>query len=158
MKKTLLLAILTLFAVTAVAQAPKRVAVLKTVDRTGTVPHSVKMQLRNSMVLAISKTPGYECFEGLDMTPVADEPTFVRTGTLKESQIKKLGEISGAAALLVTEVSFFDENNVLLMAKILDVETACIVAEAPAQVAATNPDAIKQACNQMASKLFGNKR
>ena len=56
---TVVLVISTVFSLSA-QQNIKKVAILETVDKEGSVPYGIRLQLRSSLTYAISNTPGYE--------------------------------------------------------------------------------------------------
>lgn len=104
--------------------AQKKIAILETMDKVGNVPYPIKLMVRSNLNKAISNTPGYEGYDRVDMSQIMSEQEFQRTGLVSEEQIKQLGEISGADYILVAEAALFDESNIFVTAKILNVETA----------------------------------
>ena len=102
----------------------KKVAILEVVDRDNTVNYGVKLLLRTALSKAITQTPGYEGYDRVDMSAIQGEQDFQRTGMVSDEQIKRLGEMTGAAYVLVAEVAQIDATTMIVTAKILDVETA----------------------------------
>lgn len=123
MKRFLLWTIACLLPLCASAQV-KKVAILETVDREGNVPYAYKLMLRSNLAKAITDAPGYEAYDRTDMDAIMGEQNFQRTGMVSEDQIKRLGEMTGAAYILVAEAVKADENSMFITAKILNVETA----------------------------------
>lgn len=155
MKKTLTFLAFLLLLIAAQAQETKKVAILKTVDLEGNVPYGIKLQLRSSLTYAIAHMPGYEAYDRVDMASIMDEQKFQRTGLVSDAQIKKLGEMTGAAFVLVAEAATYDENHIIITAKILDVQTAGIKEASDPEVSSTDPKEMKNACIQIARTLLG---
>jgi len=156
MKKLFVFALLAMLSVFAMAQNAKKVAILETVDKENKVSYGVKLQLRSSLTYAISSTPGYEGYDRVDMSSILGEHNFQRTGYVSDAQIKKLGEMTGASSILVAEAAIYDASHIIVTAKILNVETASVENSAPPQIAGTDPEAMQNACTQLAAKLLGN--
>ncbi|MBO7489721.1 MAG: hypothetical protein J6T88_05530 [Bacteroidales bacterium] len=155
MKKTIIFCFLCLAAVTMKAQL--RVAILEPVDKAQNVSYAVKFLLRSSLTTAITNTPGYEGYDRVDMTSISGEQEFQRTGNVSDEQIKQLGVATGAAYVLVTEAAKYDENSIIISAKILDVETFGIKKSA-VQVSGVKADELQESCNIMAAKLLGTEQ
>ncbi len=156
MKRHLFITALMMLSAIAMAQNTKKVAILETVDKENKVAYGVKLQLRSSLTYAISSTPGYEGYDRVDMSSIMGEHNFQRTGYVSDAQIKKLGEMTGASSILVAEAAIYDASHIIVTAKILNVETASVENSAPPQIAGTDPEAMQNACNQLAAKLLGN--
>ena len=150
----LLISTSTLFA----QQNVKRVAILETVDKEGNVPYGVKLQLRSSLIYAISHTPGYEALERVDLPSIMDEQKFQRSGLVSDEEIKEIGRMNGADYVLVAEVAVYDESNILVMAKLINVVTGSIERSADPLTALKNPDKMKEACIEIARSLLGKKK
>lgn len=156
MKRTVILTILLMLSALVVAQNTKKVAILETVDKENKVSYGIKLQLRSSLTYAISSTAGYEGYDRVDMSSIMGEHNFQRTGYVSDAQIKKLGEMTGASSILVAEAAVYDATHIIITAKILNVETASVENSAPPQIAGTDPEAMQNACTQLAAKLLGN--
>lgn len=155
MKKAILLTLLFLtFSLWAMAQN-KKVAILETVDKVGNVPYGICLQLRSNLTYAISSTPGYEGYDRVDMSQIMDEHSFQRTGLVNDTQIRKFGEMTGCSYILVAEAAVYDNNYIIITAKILNVETASVENSAPPQIASISPGEMQNACELLASKLIG---
>lgn len=152
MKKAIIFCILFLAAMT--MQAQLRVAILEPVDKAQNVSYAVKFLLRSSLTTAITNTPGYEGYDRVDMASISGEQEFQRTGNVSDDQIKQLGVATGAAYVLVAEAAKYDENSIIISAKILDVETFGIKKSA-VQVSGVKADELQESCNIMAAKLLG---
>ncbi len=156
MKKHILFIFMLLaFSMIATAQN-KKIAILEPIDREGNVPYGVKLQLRSNLTYAISNTPGYVGYDRVDMAQIMGEHDFQRTGLVSDAQIRKLGEMTGCTSILVTEAAVYDQGQIILTAKILNVETANVENSTPAQITSTKPDELQRACVRLARMLLGN--
>lgn len=151
MKKNTFLIAFILMALTASSQI--KVAILEPVDKGQNVTYGSKLLLRSSLTQAISNTPGYEGYDRVDMASIADEQEFQRTGNVSDSQIKQLGVATGAAYVLVAEAAKYDATNIIITAKILDVETFG-VASSTVKVSGISAYEMQQSCIELAEKLL----
>lgn len=154
MKRVLFLMIILLAQISVFAQV-KKVAILETVDKENQISYANKLILRASLSKAVTKTAGYEAYDRTDIDAIMSEHSFQRTGMVEEDQIKKLGEMTGADYILVTEVVVVDANNIFVTAKLLDVVTARTILTDNVMMGNTS-DKIKSGCNILAKKLLEN--
>ena len=156
--KKLLLFLLSALSLSVVAQKEvKKVAILETVDRYGNVPYGVLLQVRSSLTYAISSNAGYEGYDRVDMAAITGEQNFQRTGMVSDEQIKRLGEMTGAAYVLIAEAALYDDQNIIIAAKILDVETGGVMSSTPPAVAPKDPMKMAEACIKCSQTLVGGK-
>ena len=151
MKKVLLFLAVTMIAFTAMAQ--EKVAILEVVDKTGEVNYGVKLLLRSSLTTAISNTPGYEGYDRVDVASILGEHEFQRTGVVNDNQIKKLGKAAGARYVMVAEAAKYDEERIIITAKLLDVETFGVKSNA-VQISGTSADDMKKSSELLAKNLI----
>lgn len=135
----------------------KKVAILETVDKMGNVPYGVLLQVRSSLTYAISSNAGYEGYDRVDMAAITGEQNFQRTGMVSDEQIKRLGEMTGAAYVLIAEAAIYDDQNIIIAAKILDVETGGVMSSTPPAVAPKDPAKMAEACIRCSQILVGGK-
>lgn len=152
MKKLLVLSMMLLMALSAASQV-KKVAILDPIDREGTVPYAIKMMVRGNLTKAISSAQGYEAYDRVNMSQIMGEQDFQRTGMVNEEQIKRLGEISGADYIVVSEVAK-SETDIFVIATILNVETALAISSDNATMTMTSSD-IQHGCESLANRLLG---
>lgn len=153
MKKILLWIIVWLSPLLASAQV-KKVAILETVDREGNIPYAHKLMLRSNLAKAITEAPGYEAYDRTDMDAIMGEQNFQRTGMVSDDQIRRLGEMTGAAYILVAEAAKADEKSMFITAKILNVETAKTEITENVLMGNSASD-IQLGCETLANKLLG---
>ncbi len=134
----------------------KKVAILETVDREDKIGYGVELMIRSSLAYAITSTPGYEGFDRVNIESILGEHNFQRTGMVNDEQIKKLGEMTGAAYILVAEVAKIDDQNIFITATILNVENAKLEQTSNVQ-SKTEAQEIGMKCTELAHKLFQNK-
>lgn len=135
----------------------KKVAILETVDKMGNVPYGILFQVRSSLTFAISSHAGYEGYDRVDMTAITGEQSFQRTGMVSDEQIKRVGEMTGAAYVLIAEAAQYDDQNIIIAAKILDVETGGVVSSTPPAVESKEPTKMAEACIRISKILVGDK-
>ena len=156
MKKAIVIFISLLFAVLAFAQTPvKKVAILETVDKKGDVSYGVLFQVRSSLTHAVSSSPGYEGYDRVDMASIMGEHNFQRTGMVSDSQIKQLGQMTGAAYVLIAEAANYGSQDIIIAAKILDVEKGTVIASTPPSIAPMDPMKMAEACKKICASLVG---
>lgn len=156
MKRIIVIFISLLFAVFAFAQTPvKKVAILETVDKMGDVSYGVLFQVRSSLTHAISSSPGYEGYDRVDMASIMGEHNFQRTGMVSDSQIKQLGQMTGAAYVLIAEAANYGAQHIIIAAKILDVEKGGVIASTPPSIADKDPMKMAEACKKICASLVG---
>ena len=155
MKKNLLLLSFIVLAMLSIAQETKKVAILETINKTDDVSYGIKLQVRSSLTFAIQHTPGYEGFDRVDINSILNEQDFQRTGMVSTEEIKRLGEMTGAQYILLAEVAKYDEQNILLTAKILDVETGGVANASLPIITSKESDKIQEACRKVAIALLG---
>ena len=156
--RKLLILLLSALSLTIFAQTPvKKVAILETVDKMGNVPYGVLLQVRSSLTYAISSNAGYEGYDRVDMAAITGEQNFQRTGMVSDEQIKRLGEMTGAAYVLIAEAALYDDQNIIIAAKILDVETGGVMSSTPPAVAPKDPMKMAEACIKCSQTLVGGK-
>lgn len=154
----ILVPILLALGLTIVAQNTNKVAILEIVDKNDNVDYGVKLQLRAFLTYAINRTPGYEGYDRVDVSSIIGEHNFQRTGLVSDSQIKKLGEMTGANSILVAEAARYgaDANRIIITVKIINVETALIQNSSRPKTASTDDVAMEKACTELAAELLGN--
>lgn len=134
-------------------QDTKRVAILEVVDKEGKLTYSQKLMLRSNLAKAVTNTEGFEAYDRTDIDAILNEQDFQRTGMVSDAQIKKLGEMTGAAYILVAEGAVADEANMFVTAKIMNVETGRIIMTESALVSMA-PKNMHRGCASLASNLF----
>ncbi|MDE5574902.1 MAG: hypothetical protein K2I87_04225 [Bacteroidales bacterium] len=138
------------------SEAPtKKVAILEVVDRDNAINYGVKLLLRTTLAKAITQTQGYEGYDRVDMVAIQGEQDFQRTGMVSDEQIKRLGEMTGAAYVLVAEAAKIDASNMIVTAKILDVETAKLERTDYEQMGMSAQE-MAEGCRTMAGRLFSS--
>ena len=153
MKKILFVVLLCVVSAGA-AFGQKKVAILETIDREGNVPYAIELALRAGLTTGVTGTTGYEGYDRVDLSSVFGEQDFQRTGMVSDEQIHKLGEITGASYVLIAEAAMLDAGNIIITAKIVDVETAKVENSAM-KSSSIEALELEETCNALAMKLLG---
>ncbi len=154
--KKLLIILLSALSLAAVAQEEvKRIAILETVDRAGDVNLGVKNLLRQSITFGINRVAGYEGYNRVDMAQITGEHNFQRTGYVSDTDIKKLGAMTGAQYVLIAEATNYDATHILVFANLVDVETGRVTNSSIPKVAGIDPEQMYKDCAEVAKSLLG---
>ena len=154
--KKLLIILLSALSLAAVAQEEvKRIAILETVDRAGDVNLGVKNLLRQSITFGINRVAGYEGYNRVDMAQITGEHNFQRTGYVSDTDIKKLGAMTGAQYVLIAEATNYDATHILVFANLVDVETGRVTNSSIPKVAGIDPEQMYKHCAEVAKSLLG---
>ncbi len=145
--------LLFLFCVCGIFAQVKTVAILETVDKEGTLSYAHKLMLRSNLAKIITNTPGYEAYDRTDIDAILTEQNFQRTGVVNDEQIKQIGQIAGAAYILVAEAAKVDDKTLFITAKILNVETSK-TDRTDNLLMGTSTDEIYRGCEELAKKLL----
>lgn len=150
----LLILLLSALSLTAVAQNDvKRVAILETVDKQGTVPYLKQLMFRSNLTTAITNTAGYEGYDRADLKEILGEQNFQRTGMVSDADIKKIGEFTCAKYVLIAE-AVIDGSDMFITAKIIDVETARVLRNSN-QLMGTSAADMQTGSQKVAADLLG---
>ena len=136
-------------------QPPKRVAILETVDKFDQVEYGKEFQLRAYITDAVNKTSGYEGYDRVDMSQISKEHDFQRTGMVSDEDIRKLGEMTGAGSIVVAEAAFYDQDQYIIAAKIINVESGLIENSTRPIVARVKANDMERACKDLVAELLG---
>lgn len=137
------------------AYAQVKVAILPAIDKTGEVKYSHKLILTSSITTAISMTEGYEAYDRIDLSSIMDEHSFQRSGLVSDKEIHKIGELTGASYVLITEAAPYDVSFIVAIAKIVNVESARIDNSANAIVNISDPNTLLTDCQKLTNQLLG---
>ena len=163
MKRTLLLWLAIAFALPGMAQVVvpkaqndevKKVAILKVVDEYNAVSPGVKLNLRQTLTVAINEMDGYEGYTRVNLSAITDEHAFERSGYVSDKEIKELGRMNGVDYVLVAEVAPYSEGYITLAASIYDVETGRIFKSSEGNIASIEPSKMTQSAREVAHTLL----
>lgn len=153
MLKRLLLTVVVLIS-SIMMYAQIKVAILPAADKTGEIKYGLKLLLTSSITSAISMTEGYEAYDRIDLSSVLDEQSFQRTGMVSDTEIHKIGEMTGASFVLITEAAYIDDSHVIATAKIVNVESAKIENSAVGMMDLGNSERLLNDCKVLTDKLL----
>lgn len=151
MKRCIFLLVMLAFVQALMAQ-DKKVAVLNPICRDNSVSNIYHSIVRGSFESVASVTSGYEAFDRSALDAIIQEHNLERTGLFDEDQIRQIGRFVGVDYVLVTDISA-DEGYLMVVAKILDVETAQYVRAVDELMEMTPPN-VKSECTVLAQNLF----
>lgn len=154
MKRFLLFILMAASSMIGCCQAIKSVAILEVVDKANQLEYGQKLMIRSGLCRAITNTKGYEAFDRTDIDAIMSEHDFQRTGLVSADQIKAIGEMTGAAYVLVAEGVLMD-GGIYLTAKILNVETTKVEVTDYEQLKDAKAASIQSGCQKLARKMFG---
>lgn len=131
-----------------------KVAILPALDKTGEIKYGLKLMLTASLAEAITNTDGYEAYDRADLSSLLDEQNFQRTGMVSDTEIHKIGEMTGASYVLITEAAFVDDEHLFASAKIVNVESAKIENSTGVMMNVGTPDLLMNDCKLLTNKLL----
>ena len=107
MKKFYILSLLFVSTLVLVAQTNKKIALLepRVGDGSSSVTGMEKAMIRGELRKAIVNHTGYEAFTRADIDQLMKEHDFQRTGNVSDSQIHKIGEMSGADYICISTLN-----------------------------------------------------
>ena len=156
MKKNLMI----LFALLCLAgsvMAQKKVAILPVVDKYnaygGSEGYGKKLILRTYLQSAIDNTNGYMAIDRVDYGKALDEAAFQRTGMVSDAEIKKVGEFYGANFVLVAEMAKYDDSQIILIAKLMNVENNSTKTATP-KITSLESSTLTSTCQTLAAELL----
>lgn len=135
------------------AQTVKKIAVLETIDQENRIPHGVELSVRSWMTIAIAEFEGYEAYDRINVSSMLGEHEFQRTGYVSPESIKKLGQMVGVDYLLISEIGYVDNINIIIVTRLIDITTTQVVKIGNYQTA-TDAQSISSACRALAGYLF----
>ena len=133
------------------ATAQKNVAILDIVDQSGKIPASQKLLLGGMVGDAVNATHGFSSFTP-DISQIMDYQSFMRSGAVSDSQIKKVGEMTGCQYILVIKMTE-DPSYYVYQSQIIDVETSQIIKQATDYSTKDIPS-LSNAAEKLAKKLL----
>ena len=149
--------LLALLCLAGTAFGQKKVAILPVVDKydayKGPDGYGKKLVLRTYLQSAIDNTEGYMAIDRVDYAKALDEAAFQRTGLVSDEEIKKVGEFYGANFVLVAEMAKYDDNQIILIAKLLNVENSSTKTATP-KITTLESGALSTTCEKLAQELL----
>lgn len=152
--KRIIIILLSVVALTAVAQEAKKVAILDPICRDKSVNTFFQQMVRGAMESAVTASEEYEAYDRSAFDMIQKEQAFQRTGAVSDSQIKKMGEMAGVDYVLVSEVTAYN-GYLSAIVKILNVTTGKYDKSVD-DYSQLTPEDVKKKCREMASSLFGS--
>lgn len=136
----------------------KRVAVLKVVDESESVTPGVKLNLRQTLTVAINELEGYEAYTRVNLSAIKDEHAFERSGYVSDDEIKELGRMNSVDYVLVAEVAPYGEGFITLAASLYEVVKGRIFKASEAEITSIEREEMKSLCRNVAHTLLKGRR
>lgn len=153
MKRTLIFLCFLLTMFSSFALESKKVAILEVVDKDNKLSNYQKNMLRDLLAYEVSKSPDFEAYDRTNIDAIMGEQLFQRTGYVSQDQIKELGNMTGAAYILVIEGAISDQGNLFVSATILDVVTGKRLVSTNENMVGSDKG-LKQGCASLAKNIF----
>ena len=132
-----------------------RVVMLPVIDKMDQVSYAHHLLLRTNITTAIAQTEGFEAYDGADLSSVFDEHDFQRKGHISDIDIHKIGNLTGADYLIITEAAKLNGGSMIAVVKIVDVESARIINTSQAIVDISDLEQMAKDCQSLTAKLLG---
>lgn len=147
--------IIFLLALTLEAMAQqKKVAVWETKCSDNSITTFQSTMVRGGMETAVANAIDYIGYDRASFDAILKEHNFQRSGSVKDSDIRRLGEMAGVQYIIVPEANA-DGNDFYIIVKMLDVETGEFGAAYDA-LCTNSASEIRKACSNLGAKLLGN--
>jgi hypothetical protein len=133
----------------------KKVAMLEPIVKGGTVTQMEKEIILAALEAAITKTPGYRAFTRLDVNQIAKEVSFQQSGMVDDSQRQRIGQMSGASLICISQLTAATAaKQILIKCSLVDVETGEIVNN-DNLLMEKDVTAIYKGCQKLAASMLG---
>ena len=153
MKKSILTVVLLAITMALAAQT-KKVAVWETKCGDNSITPFQSAMVRGGMETAVANASGYTGYDRASFDAILQEHNFQRSGAVKDSDIRRLGEMAGVQYIIVPE-ALVSGSDFYIIVKMLDVETGQYGAAYDA-LCGSSASEIKKACSELGVKLFGS--
>ena len=151
MRKIFVFTVLMMLSAFMTAQNTNKVAVMEVKAYDG-VKQMHAVMIRGGLETAVGNTPGYEVYDRSNFEAIMQEQNFQRSGAVRDSDIKRLGELAGVQYIIVPEASAGD-GQIYILVKMLDVETGKFGGVKEKLCEASSQE-IKNACAELGKALF----
>ena len=121
MKKFFILLFVTCLYIVSFAQN-KKIAILETSCRENNISSGYLMMIGSNIETGIIKNPNYTAFNRTQVDELLQELNFQQSGLVKDSDIRKIGQMAGVDYVLVSEAVKL-EDDLFVTAKVLNVES-----------------------------------
>ena len=129
-KNTILTIIFALITIIAFTQEVKEVnvAIIYLFDKNNNIEKENETYLQSQLTEKIVEAEHYTAFTRTDINAIVDEYNFQETGMVKDDERQKIGQMTGATHICVS--NFINGNNsIIIIAKIIEIKTGKIIVE-----------------------------
>lgn len=145
-----------LWASTSLLAQTKTVAILETYCADGNIPTAYLTIIGGCIETGLVNNNRYEAYNRTEIAAIIKEHNFQTSGLVDESEIRKLGVLSGVDYVLVTEATLLD-SMIFVSAKALNVKTGEYDISENALMKC-NSAAITEECTELAKRISQNER
>lgn len=131
----------------------KKVALLAPMSMSKNVTTMQKEIIRAALEEAITSVEGYEAFTRTDIDAITSEMKFQQSGMVNDEQIKRMGAMSGADLICLTQVTL-EEGDFFIKCSLIEVESGKIVRTANQLMKSTPRTEMQIGCIQLSQKLM----
>ncbi len=131
----------------------KKVALLEPMAMSKNVTTMEKEIIRAALEEAITSVEGYEAFTRTDIDAIMSEMKFQQSGMVDDEQIKRMGALSGADLICLTQVTL-EEGDFFVKCSLIEVESGKIVRTANQLMKSTPRTEMQLGCIQLSQKLM----
>lgn len=131
----------------------KKVALLEPMAMSKNVTTMQKEIIRAALEEAITSVEGYEAFTRTDIDAITSEMKFQQSGMVSDEQIKRMGAMSGADLICLTQVTL-EEGDFFIKCSLIEVESGKIVRTANQLMKSTPRTEMQLGCIQLSQKLI----
>jgi formylglycine-generating enzyme required for sulfatase activity len=151
MKRTVILW-LTVVSAGMVRGQEQKIVLLEPIVKNGLVTQLEKDIILNALETAITGVPGYRAFTRLNVNRITKELSFLQSGMLEDAQRKKIGQMSGASLICISQLTA--GNSMLIKSSLVEVETGEII-NTVNHLMEKNESALYEGCIALANQLVG---
>ncbi|MDR0414831.1 MAG: SUMF1/EgtB/PvdO family nonheme iron enzyme [Prevotellaceae bacterium] len=141
-----------LYAVLACGQGRKKVAMLDPVVKSGNVTSLQSEIIRGALEEAIISMSDYEAVTRTGIDAIADEMAFQQSGLVDEDQRKRIGVMSGADIICVSQLTA-EGNDIYISCSLIEVESGKIIRTAGELIHGISGKVLLEGCRRLAEKL-----
>ena len=153
MKRVFLCVAMMALVVCGMAQETKKVAVTETVEKEQALALSAKNTYCNALTKSVNAVAGYDA-QYTYLGYYSWGEAFERTGEMTGEMMKEIVERTPVDYILVPEAEAYDERNMLVTAKLYNLETGQVEAVEPWRITIFDPGTVKKLCEHIVGNLL----
>ena len=131
----------------------KKVAILETIPKSDGVSAMIINMITGELTKTISLESGYTALSRTDVDRIVKEMKFQSSGFVNDSEIAKLGEMSGAQYVCISEVTT-DGSSFYIEGRLINIESGEIEQTATSYINSTSSSEINKYCRKLGKELL----